>query len=408
MHIKSIASLAIKNLGRSKRRSFLTMLGIIIGVMAVVIVMSVGAGAQSLIVDQVRSQGTDLIGILSGASEEEGPPAQAFGIVITTLTRDDMDALLNKNNIPHADIAAGYISGNDTLKWRDHERNVTYTGSTATFEQIEQADMLYGRFFDELEEAGNDHVMVLGFSIYEEIFGNQEAIGEFVKLKGKNFKIIGVMEPVGASLFQDLDNNVVIPLSVAQNELLGVRHLSFIRLKVDDERYLRDTMDQIKAVLYDRHEDEDFSVRSVADAVKILEDVTNALKFFLVAIAAIALFVGGVGIMNIMLISVKEKTREIGLRKAVGAKKRDIMLQFLIESVFLTMIGGAIGTFLGLLISFGIAKGVQFVGYSYRFIVSFESILISVGVAALVGLIFGLVPARRAAKLEPVDALRYE
>jgi len=384
------------------------MLGIIIGVMAVVLVMSVGAGAQSLIVDQVKSRGTDLIAVLAGASEEDGPPAQAMGIVITTLTRSDMDALLNKNNVRHIEEAAAYVSGNDIIRWQQNERNVTYTGTMPAYATIERAVMERGRFFDKVEEASGDHVIVLGATIADEIFGNQDPIGENVKLAGKNFTVIGVVAPIGPSVFEDPDTTVMIPLSVAQNELLGVRYVSFIRMKVAGEEYLRETIEEVKQTLIERHGEEDFSVRNIADAVVILETITGALAFFLVAVASISLFVGGVGIMNIMLISVKEKTREIGLRKAVGATQNDILKQFLVESVLLTLVGGVIGTGIGITISFGLAKGIQSAGYAYSFIVDPISILLALVVAGGVGLVFGLVPARKAAKLNSIDALRYE
>lgn len=409
MNISSTINLSFKNILRAKRRSFFTMLGIIIGVMAVVLVMSTGAGAQSLIVNQLKKQGTDLVGILAGASEEDGPPASAFGIVVTTLTDDDRKALLNKNNVRHAEAAASYISGNDVLRWQSVERNVTYTGTTASYADVERTEMQSGRFFTISEEVNGAHVMVMGPSIAKEIFGNQDPVGQTVKLKGKNFTVIGVMTPVGASFFDNPDNATLIPLSVAQRDLLGVRHVSFIRVKADSEDAVPSVVEEVRQTLLERHDgEEDFSVRNIADALDVLTTVTNAMKFFLIAVSAISLFVGGVGIMNIMLIAVKEKTREIGLRKSVGAKNGDVLTQFLIESVVLTTTGGIIGCLLGIGFSFLVAVALQSQGYAYDFIVSPVSIVMAFVVSGGIGLVFGIVPARKAAALNPIEALRYE
>jgi len=285
---------------------------------------------------------------------------------------------------------------------------VTYTGATASYTAVEKIAIADGRFFSEAEEQQGDHVIVIGATIAKEVFGNQDPVGEFVKLKRKRFKVIGVMAEKGTSLFENPDESVVIPLLVAQRELLAARHVSFLRMQVDDEKYIDQTIEEIRQTLVERHNDEDFSIRNIADALDILTTITNALKFFLVAVAAVALFVGGVGIMNIMLIAVKEKTREIGLRKAVGAREKHILWQFLIETFVIVFVGAVVGVVLGILVSFIIALIVQAQGYTYRFIVSSVVLIIAVGVSLVIGLVFGIVPARKASKLDPIDALRYE
>ncbi len=399
---------AIKNLFVNKRRSFLTMLGLIIGISSVILVMSAGAGAQSLITGQVQRRGTDQVVVLAGASDPSGPPAQALGIIITTLTEEDKDAMLNKSNVSHMAYAAGYVTGNGVLKWGSEDRNVTYTGANADYEIIEAVTAANGRFFTEAEAKEREPVVVMGAQIAEEIFGNADPVGESVKLDNKRFRVIGVLAPKESSLFGDADNSIIIPLRVAQFELLGIRHVTFIRTKLEGEEYIDQTEDELIQLLTDRHGEEDFSIRNTAAALDILTTITDALKFFLVAIAAISLFVGGVGIMNIMLIAVQEKTREVGLRKAVGAQDADILRQFLIETVVLSLLGGIIGLLVGILFAFLIAKIVQGMGYQYDFIISARAVLVSIGITTLIGLVFGVYPARKAARLDPIDALRYE
>jgi len=399
---------ATKNLFVNKRRSFLTMLGLIIGISSVILVMSAGAGAQSLITGQVQRRGTDQVVVLAGASDPNGPPAQALGIMIVTLTEDDKDALLNKSNVGHVSYASGYVTGNGVLKWGNVDRNVTYTGANADYDVVEAVSMADGSFFTEAEAKEGEPVMVLGSQIAEEIFGNQDPVGERVKLDNKQFRVIGVLAPKESSIFGDADNSIVIPLRVAQYELLGVRHVTFIRMKLEGEQYIDQTEEEIRQVLVDRHGEEDFSIRNTAAALDILTTITNALKFFLVAIAAISLFVGGVGIMNIMLIAVEEKTREVGLRKALGATDSDILRQFLIETIVLSLLGGLIGLAIGVFLAFLIAKIVQGLGYQYDFIVSPTAVIVSMCITTLIGLVFGVYPARKAARLDPIDALRYE
>ncbi|MBT5262525.1 MAG: FtsX-like permease family protein [Candidatus Magasanikbacteria bacterium] len=408
MRLGKTIRFATKNLLTQKRRSFLTMLGIIIGMFAIILVTSVGAGAQSLIVDQIARRGTDQIAILAGASESDGPPAQALGIVITTLTPDDTEALLDKNNVSHIEKIMGVIAGNAVLEWRGFQRNVNFSGTHASYKDIEKVTPASGRFFTEEENKLRLNVMVLGSQIAKDIFGNQDPVGQFIKLKRLQFKVIGVLEPKAGSVFEGYDTSVIIPLSVAQKKLLGVKHISFMRAQISDEQYLRQTIEEVRQTLIERHDDEDFSIRNIKDALSIVTTITDALKFFLIAVAAVSLFVGGVGVMNIMLISVKEKTREIGVRKAFGATDNNILLQFLVETIVITAIGAIIGIILGIGCSYLIAQIVQSLGFTFAFTISPFSILIACVVALLIGLIFGLIPAKKAANLNPIDALRYE
>ena len=401
-------------LGRNKVRSFLTMLGIIIGVMAVIVVMSVGAGAQSLIFNQVKSLGSDLIGVLPGGSDEKGPPASVMGIVVTTLKSEDIEKVVNNgDDFPYIIAGTGYVKGSDTISWESNEVDTSFTGVNASLTEVENAKVAKGRFFTAEEDKTMARVVVLGSAVADELFGSDDPLGKNIKIKKTSFNIIGVMEKRGTSGFQNQDTQVFVPLKTAQKLLLGIDYISFARLKVDAPERVNAAVDYTRQILRERHDidksvDDDFTVRSMAQGLESITQITNALKMFLVAVAAIALIVGGVGIMNIMLAAVQERTREIGLRKAVGAKNRHIVQQFLVETVMITFVGGAIGIALGILISFIVAKVAQGMGYSWDFVISFGAILLGCAVSIGVGLLFGITPAKRAARLDPIEALRYE
>ncbi|MFA6306838.1 MAG: ABC transporter permease [Patescibacteria group bacterium] len=399
----------------NKGRSFLTMLGIIIGVSAVIIIMAVGAGAQSLIINQVKTLGTDIIGILPGASEEDGPPATVMGIVITTLTYEDGLALNDKKNVPNIVDLVAYYKSVGNVSWGANSYDTNLSGATVGYMNVEGGEIDQGRFFTKEEETNLAKVAVLGSAVKKELFGESDPIGQRVKIKKHTFEVIGVMKEKGTVAFQNNDDQVFLPLKTMQKLIAGVNHVSMMRLKIDSEEDTDRAMHDVKATLRERHDisdqsgaSDDFTVRSSAQAMEMITTITDALKFFLVAIAAMSLLVGGIGIMNIMLVSVTERTREIGLRKAVGANNKSIMIQFLMEAATITLSGGTIGVIIGSLIAILISVIANFLGYSWDLSISLLSITLALAVSASVGLIFGLYPALRASKLQPVEALRHE
>ena len=414
MRLSDPIKIACNNLKAARFRSFLTILGIVIGIASVIIIMAIGTSAQELILDQMRGLGSNLIGVLPGAAEEKGPPASVLGIVITTLKYDDLKALLERSNVPNVTDGAGYISGNDTVQYGEIDKNYTYRGTTASYIDVENAKIAAGRFFTKEEEVSLARLAVLGSEVASDLFEEDSgAIGKKIKIGEQSFEVIGIFKERGSAAFSNQDTAVFMPLFTAQKIMLGVDYLNFIRLKVDSEGNINRAKADVIATLRQQHdikkpEDDDFSVRDQRTGLEVITKVTGAIKYFLAAIAAISLMVGGVGIMNTMLISVNQRIREVGLRKAIGAKNSVIMLQFLMESVVITLIGGIIGIVLGVAVSALAALIIQKLGYHWPFIVIPSSILLAVSISALVGVFFGLYPARRAAKLNVVEALRYE
>ncbi|HMN19226.1 MAG TPA: ABC transporter permease [Candidatus Moranbacteria bacterium] len=413
MKLFSPIKISYKNLMASKMRSFLTMLGIIIGIASVIIVMAIGASAQQLVLSQVSGIGSNLVGILPGASSEDGPPAQVLGIVTTTLKNSDLLALLQKKNVPGAVSGSGYVSGVAVARRGNVSQSASYQGVSASFPSVEDIEVQYGRFFTQEEDASLARVAVLGYGKAAEFFGEDDPLGKTILLKGMNLTVVGILEQRGAVAFSNPDDLIYVPLQTAQKLFLGIDYLNFARIKVDSAENVDRAVADIKTTLRIAHgiknpQDDDFSVRDTAQALTTLTNITDILKYFLAGIAAISLVVGGVGIMNIMLISVNQRIREVGLRKAVGARRRHIITQFLIESVFITFVGGLIGIIFGTGVSFLAAVVIGALGYEWQFIIPPSSVLLATSVAVLIGVIFGLYPARKASGISPIEALRYE
>lgn len=415
--------LVFRTLLARKGRSFLTILGIVIGVAGVIIIIALGAGAQSLILGQVTKLGSNLLSVQPGASSSNGPPSSVYGITTTTLVNYDTTSLRDTSQVPHAVAVNAMVRGSASVTWQNKEVDTNFSGTDSNYPNVVDFTMQKGQFFTQQEDQGSSSVVVLGSTVATELFGGTgvDPLGQIIKVRnasqtkagGIPLRVIGVIIPRGSSFFQDNDDQIFLPLAIGQQQLLGVHYLQAINVKVDSADNLTRTTDDITRILKQNHhilavKDIDFTVYSTADAISILSTITNALRLFLTAMAAIALVVGGIGILNIMLATVAERTREIGLRKAVGATNLAIMRQFLLEAGVLTFLGGVIGIIIGTIISYLLYLLMNYLGYDWAFVVSISSILLAIGVSILTGVIFGLYPALKASKLNPIEALRYE
>ncbi|MDD5720998.1 MAG: ABC transporter permease [Candidatus Pacebacteria bacterium] len=415
--------MTVRSLLSRKGRSFLTMLGIVIGVAGVIIIISLGAGAQSLVLGQINKLGSNLLSIQPGKSDPKGPPAQVFGVVVTTLVESDAEALRSPSQVPHAIAINAMVRGAGTVTWQNRSTDTSFLGTDYGYDKVVNFSMSSGEFISETANKAGTKVVVLGSKVADALFGGTgvDPIDQVIKIRstsqadagGVPLRIVGVVEKRGSAFFQDQDDQIFIPLSVAQSELLGIHYLQAINVKVDSADNIDQTISDITYTLKQRHhilsdDNIDFTIRDQAAAADILKTITSALSLFLTSMAAVALVVGGIGILNIMLATVAERTREIGLRKAVGATNSMVMRQFLLEAGTLTLIGGVIGIIVGVLVSYLMALLMKYLGFDWDFVISITSVLLAVGVSVLTGVIFGLYPSLKASRLNPIDALRYE
>lgn len=415
----------IKNLLSRKGRTFLTMLGIVIGVAGVIIIISLGAGAQSLVLGQVNKFGSNILSVQPGNSNPKGPPAQVFGVIVTTLINDDATAFRSVSQVPHAVAVNAIVRGSVSVTWQNKTVDTGMVGVDSGYENVVNFTMRDGSYMRAGDADGGSNVVVLGSTVADSLFKGTgiSPIGQVIKVRttsateggslGVPLRVVGVINPRGSAFFQDQDDQIFAPLGIAQGQLLGIKHLQAINIKVDDAKNIDQTISDLNRVLKQRHniirdQDADYTIRNQATAISLLTTITDALSLFLTSMAAISLIVGGIGILNIMLVTVAERTREIGLRKAVGATNKNIMKQFLLESGILTFLGGIMGIILGAIISYLMALLMRYLGYDWDYVISLWSVLLAVGVSILTGVVFGLYPSYKASKLDPIEALRYE
>jgi len=410
MNLLALLRVALRALAINKLRSLLTMLGIIIGVGAVIVMIAVGSGAQARVEEQIRSLGSNLLLILSGATTSGGVRT-GFGSNLT-LSEDDATAI--PREIPDV-MAAPALRGSAQIVWGNQNWSTVIFGVTPEYLEVRQWEIAAGRSFDATDIAGAAKVCLIGQTVARQLFGGVDPVGQSIRVRRVPFTVVGVLEGKGQSMMgSDQDDLLIMPISTARKRVLGAANLAKQRsvgtiwVKVPEGNDMKAAEEQVRALLRQRHrlqpgQDDDFSLRNLEEVAAAQEASSRVLALLLAAVASVSLVVGGIGIMNIMLVSVTERTREIGLRRAVGARTRDILGQFLVEAVTLSLIGGLAGIALGVGAAFGIA---QVAGW--RIVLSPEAVALAVAFAFVIGVFFGFYPARKAARLNPVEALRFE
>jgi putative ABC transport system permease protein len=404
------ARIAVRALKVNKLRSILTMLGIIIGVGAVITMVAVGSGAQQRVADQIQSLGSNLIIVLSGSVTSGGVRIGSGSSL--TITEDDAWAIAR--DVPLVQAAAPSVRGSAQIVYGNLNWGTVVQGVTPEYFEVREWAVVDGKPLTQEDVDGATKVALLGQTVARNLFADSDPLGQTIRVRKVPFTVVGILDRKGQNTWgQDQDDILLMPLSTAKRKVLGgsqarARNVGAISIKVRDAKTMKDAEEEIRALLRQRHklqphQDDDFWLRNLSEVLEQQEAASRVLTNLLAAIASVSLLVGGIGIMNIMLVSVTERTREIGLRMAVGARGRDILTQFLVEAVTLSLIGGAIGITVGIGGSYALAYFAE-----WRTLVSAQAALVAFGFAAAVGVFFGFYPARKAAGLNPIEALRYE
>jgi len=414
MRIRHLTKTAYQGIVTHRGRSLLTVLGVVIGIAAIMAIVSLGTTAQKLIENEISGFGAELV-VLRPGKQPSGPTDFAGTLLSDSVRERDVNAILQKGNVPHAKDASPVVLVPGSVSYRGD----TYTGQTLGWSAEFMSSMLdvvpsEGTLFSESDIAGRAKVAVIGNKVRIELFGEADPIGENIEIKGVRFRVVGAFPAHGQGALFNVDELIIIPYTSAQTYILGTSHFNEVIILADGAQYVEDTKQDVIDTIRTLHRiddpaKDDFYVDTSEGMLAQINTILGALTAFLSAVVAIALVVGGIGVMNIMLVSVTERTREVGLRKALGARRRDILLQFLLEAVFITAFGGVIGilfgTILSLLGSFVLASAF---GFAWDFVFPFGAALLGIAVSVGVGLVFGIYPARKASLKSPIEALRYE
>ncbi|PIR92950.1 hypothetical protein COT99_03500 [Candidatus Falkowbacteria bacterium CG10_big_fil_rev_8_21_14_0_10_43_10] len=412
MNLFTPLKIAYKAIRMHKIRSALTVLGLVIGITSIIVVINMGQGIENLILKQVEVFGTDFLEVeIKVPSVSKTSSANAAGIAqgisITTLKLKDAEAVAKQPNISNYYTM---LMGQDIVSVGRENKTAMLWGVSPSFFPLFKSQVEFGRPFFAEEDLAQARVAVIGQGIREKLFGERDAVGEYVKIGDKNFHVIGVMEKQSSMMFFDMNSTIFLPIRTLQKQVLGIDHIQAIIAYLKNPNLAAATAADITEIMREQHgitdpKKDDFAVTTMEEALGMLNTVTGAITLLLMAIAGISLLVGGVGIMNIMYVSVKERTYEIGLRKALGATNGNILWQFLWEAIFLTFSGGIIGVILGELLSLAAVLGARAFGLEWGFNFSLSGLALAVGFSVMVGLIFGIYPARQAAQMQPVEAL---